>query len=66
MKLNKANITIAIILAWVTLQGCGTTLESDMSADWESSVSMDYLSTAYVMNDGSRIVIGNDNNIYIY
>lgn len=65
MTLNKANIAIAIILAWVTLQGCGTTLESDMSADWESSVSMDYLSTAYVMNDGSRIVIGNDNNIYI-
>lgn len=57
----------AMLLLWVIIQGCGTTepLEPDMQPNWLAEVPIDYLGTGYVTQDEERIVIGNDNDIYV-
>ena len=56
-----------IVLIWIVVQACSTTepLVPDMEADWQSEIPVESLGTAFFMEDSERIVVGNDNDIYI-
>lgn len=57
----------AAAAAALLLAGCATFMspEPDMEADWVSEVPVDFMATAYAVEDGERIVLGNRNDIYI-
>ncbi len=64
MKISRVFLAILI---WVVIQACSTTepLVSDIDPDWESQAPVESMGTTYFMEESDRIVIGNDNDIYI-
>lgn len=53
-------------LIWLIIQGCGApSLVSDIEEDWRTQVQSDRLGTIQFMEESNRIIIGNDNDIYI-
>ncbi len=60
---TRALISISLLLWFFT--GCGTAMIADMEPDWTSDERVQNLGSAYVMNDGRQIFVGNDRKSYL-
>lgn len=52
-------------LIWLIVQGCAPSLVSEISEDWQSEVPSHRFGTIQILEENNRIVIGNENDIYV-
>lgn len=58
---------LVVVLILAVIQACSTSepLIPDMDPDWQSDIPVESMGTAFFMEESERIVVGNDNDIYI-